>query len=64
MWAPLQVEYCAYALEDAARSATYKLVQAFGQPLKAALAELSTKPAYGTAAEASALLSTFLSYSE
>ena len=54
----------AYALEDLARSCTYRVVQAFGQSLKAALKDAKQKPAYGTVSEVTGMLQGMLDAKE
>jgi hypothetical protein len=54
----------ACALEDLARTCTYRVVLAFGSSLKAAMKEAKQKPAYGSPAEVAGLLDGMLAFSE
>jgi len=59
-----QVEHLASALEDTARGATYRVINAFGSSLKNSMREAKMKPAYGTPTDLNTLLAAFLAYQE
>jgi hypothetical protein len=57
-------EGCAHVLADEARRCVYKVAAAFGLSLATVLKETVSKPAYGSLADAHALLQGILTYQE
>ncbi|GAX81520.1 hypothetical protein CEUSTIGMA_g8948.t1 [Chlamydomonas eustigma] len=59
-----KVELLSHSLENRARTALYRIVLAFGPPIKSLLKEAKQKPAFGSASKLNALVQNFLDLKE